>query len=227
MDPHVPRPKNAFILFRTDFVKDRMGNVVERDMRHISRIAGFAWRTLSDAEKEHWRQRADDEKARHGKEHPGYKFSPSKRSPRPKQRRNVRRNGEDEIARCKALADLVLAGKEGSSLVDAVRAANISVAQPTTPKRRRTSPDSFEDSPSRPPRLDTMPAFVSDERFHATPTRFDASDSMHQYDMQQAQWIFRPALTDYLWQPSPHPTICVSPEPVIFVVPSAYATLTR
>jgi len=207
-----------------------MGSVVEHDMRHISRIAGFAWRTLPDAEKEHWRQRADDEKARHERENPGYRFSPSKRSPRPKQRRNVKRNGDDEIARCKALADLVLTGKEGSSLVDAVRAANITLTEPTTPKRRRTrppeSPDSVDDSPSRPPRLDIGPAFVGDERrFYATAARFDASDPMHQYDMQQIQWIVIPALTDQ-WQPSPH-QICVSPEPAVFTVPDAYATLIR
>ncbi|KAF9459887.1 high mobility group box domain-containing protein, partial [Collybia nuda] len=71
----VPRPRNAFILFRCDFV--RQGKVptdVENDHRNISRIAGRVWREMSVREREPWVKMAEEEKKMHGRVHPGYRY---------------------------------------------------------------------------------------------------------------------------------------------------------
>ncbi|KAF8647084.1 hypothetical protein AX16_006918 [Volvariella volvacea WC 439] len=72
---HVPRPRNAFILFRCDFV--RQGKVpadVESDHRNISRIAGRIWREMSDKDKRPWMVMAKVEKDRHRKKYPEYRY---------------------------------------------------------------------------------------------------------------------------------------------------------
>ncbi|KAF5319599.1 hypothetical protein D9619_008358 [Psilocybe cf. subviscida] len=75
---HIPRPRNAFILFRCNFVdQDKIPASVERDHRNISRIVGSLWRKMSDAEKEPWVRMADDEKRAHFLAYPGYRFSRS------------------------------------------------------------------------------------------------------------------------------------------------------
>ncbi|KII94425.1 hypothetical protein PLICRDRAFT_60514, partial [Plicaturopsis crispa FD-325 SS-3] len=73
----IPRPPNAFMLYRSDFwAKQKVTTTVERDHRHISRIAGHCWNNLSDAERAPYKRRAEAEKVRHAREHPEYKYTP-------------------------------------------------------------------------------------------------------------------------------------------------------
>lgn len=73
---HVSRPRNAFILFRCDFVRQKkIPQSVEKDHRNISRIVGSIWRGMSAQEREPWVKMADEEKANHMKVHPGYRFT--------------------------------------------------------------------------------------------------------------------------------------------------------
>ena len=74
---HIPRPRNAFILFRCDFVRQKkIPNTVENDHRNISRIAGTIWRGMNDQEREPWVVMAQEEKRRHQQNHPNYRFNP-------------------------------------------------------------------------------------------------------------------------------------------------------
>ncbi|CAA7266677.1 unnamed protein product [Cyclocybe aegerita] len=74
---HIPRPRNAFILFRCDFVRQKkIPESVENDHRNISRIVGKIWREMSEEDKEPWVTMADEEKRRHLRTHPGYRFTP-------------------------------------------------------------------------------------------------------------------------------------------------------
>ncbi|KAF4573162.1 hypothetical protein EYR36_007672 [Pleurotus pulmonarius] len=74
---HVPRPCNAFILFRCDFVRQKkIPASVERDHRNISRIAGKVWREMSEAEKAPWLSMAEKEREKHSQAHPGYRYAP-------------------------------------------------------------------------------------------------------------------------------------------------------
>ncbi|KAH9486699.1 Repressor ROX1 [Psilocybe cubensis] len=117
----IARPRNAFMLYRSDFLaSDRISRSVEHDNRHISRIIGHCWQNLSKEEKLVWHQRAELEKIEHAKKHPGYKFSPVPRTKKPLKRKG-KRNSEKDIERCKNVAELILAGKEGDELVAALK----------------------------------------------------------------------------------------------------------
>ncbi|KAJ6627013.1 high mobility group box domain-containing protein, partial [Mycena sp. CBHHK59/15] len=73
----IPRPRNAFMLFRSDFwAKQKITKTVEADHRHISRIIGHCWSELSEEEKFEWRVKADIEKLEHAKMYPNYRFTP-------------------------------------------------------------------------------------------------------------------------------------------------------
>ena len=114
----VTRPRNAFMLFRSNFCKERITAGVERDHRHISRIVGHYWHMLSDLEKEKWKMLAEREKLEHQRKYPGWKFRPSPREKKPLKRK-VKRNGPADLARSKALAELVRQGKSGADLESA------------------------------------------------------------------------------------------------------------
>ncbi|KAF8752819.1 high mobility group [Rhizoctonia solani] len=76
---HIPRPRNAFILFRSHHVAAQLiPGKVENDHRHISKIIGEIWNKLSPAERLIWEQKADIEKERHSRKYPGYRYKPAK-----------------------------------------------------------------------------------------------------------------------------------------------------
>lgn len=117
----IPRPRNAFMLFRSAFNREnRLAKTVEKDHRHISRIIGLCWAELSEADKDTWRQKAELEKQQHALAYPDYRFKPT---PRTKQaaKRNVKRNTPKEIERCQKIARLLQDGKSGEELTHAVR----------------------------------------------------------------------------------------------------------
>ncbi|KAK6991938.1 HMG box domain-containing protein [Favolaschia claudopus] len=78
---HIPRPPNAFILFRSCFV--RAGAVpadVEPSHSSLSSIAGLIWAKLPAPEKELWHRKAKEEREKHRERFPGYAFRPRYRS---------------------------------------------------------------------------------------------------------------------------------------------------
>jgi len=90
---HIPRPRNAFILFRCDFVKQ--GNIpssVESDHRNISRIVGRVWKAMSKKQKSPWVKMAEVEKANHRRAYPMYR--PGMRNH--KDKRGDDADGDDE-----------------------------------------------------------------------------------------------------------------------------------
>ncbi|KAF8633924.1 hypothetical protein AX15_001109 [Amanita polypyramis BW_CC] len=116
---HIPRPRNAFMIFRSEFcARERVLRSVERDHRHISRIVGYYWNKLPEEEKDIWRRKAEQEKSEHLRKYPGYRFTPTMRTKRPV-KRNVKRNGADDLLRCQLLADFLMLGIEGKDLEDA------------------------------------------------------------------------------------------------------------
>ncbi|KAG6837209.1 hypothetical protein H0H93_013077 [Arthromyces matolae] len=133
----VPRPRNAFMIYRSEFwVKSQISKTVEHDHRHISRIIGHCWNQLPEDQKDYWRGRAEKEKLDHAIKYPGYRFSPNVRT---KQviKRNVKRNGEDEMLRCKKVAELLLAGKAGQDLDSAVETIDKSMGRDPPPVKAK------------------------------------------------------------------------------------------
>ncbi|KAG2109651.1 uncharacterized protein F5147DRAFT_772944 [Suillus discolor] len=121
-DPdHVPRPRNAFMLFRSAFAAaQKIGTNIERDNRHITRIIAHCWNHLSESEKQVWRNKAATEKAVHAIKYPNYRFHPVLRAKKPTKRK-VQRNGTEDKKRCEQVAELLLAGKHGEELEVAVK----------------------------------------------------------------------------------------------------------
>ncbi|OAP53959.1 hypothetical protein AYL99_11839 [Fonsecaea erecta] len=81
----VPRPPNAFILYRAKnhpIVKKANPEMANND---ISVILGKKWRAESEQVRTHFKQLAETIKARHALENPGYQYSP--RKPSEKKRR--------------------------------------------------------------------------------------------------------------------------------------------
>ncbi|KAG7085889.1 hypothetical protein E1B28_003423 [Marasmius oreades] len=113
---HIPRPRNAFMIFRSEqCTQTKITRSVEHDHRHISRIIGHLWNNLSEAEKDVYRAKAEREKFEHTIKYPNYRFTPGVRGKRPIKRK-VKRNGTEDLMRCKKVADLLMKGKEGDDL---------------------------------------------------------------------------------------------------------------
>jgi len=75
---HVPRPKNAFISFRSDFIQQTcfLRDLIS-DHRELSRLAGSIWRKMSDTQKKPWFDKAEEEWRYHLEVYPGYRYSPT------------------------------------------------------------------------------------------------------------------------------------------------------
>ncbi|KZT24013.1 hypothetical protein NEOLEDRAFT_1052092, partial [Neolentinus lepideus HHB14362 ss-1] len=74
---HIPRPKNAFILFRCDYVKRRTKSK-SGDGASVSKRAGEEWRKLPASEKARYHARAEEEKRRHRIRYPDYAYKPQR-----------------------------------------------------------------------------------------------------------------------------------------------------
>lgn len=83
---HIPRPRNAFILFRQHlhysiFPKDRYMLVTQGSFKtnsEVSREIGKRWRELPADEKKYWQDLALKEKEMHRQKYPDYKYAPRK-----------------------------------------------------------------------------------------------------------------------------------------------------
>lgn len=93
---HIPRPPNAFLLYRSDFLKRRtIPREVEKRQQNLSRIIGECWNMLSLEEKAVWHEKAAAVTAAHQAKYPHYKFRPTRRTARKRMGKN-KRNGNDQ-----------------------------------------------------------------------------------------------------------------------------------
>ncbi|THU81479.1 hypothetical protein K435DRAFT_562216, partial [Dendrothele bispora CBS 962.96] len=57
---HIPRSPNAFLLFRSSFIKSQhVSTGVETNHSTLSKIIGLTWQNLSEDEKSVWRAKAE------------------------------------------------------------------------------------------------------------------------------------------------------------------------
>ncbi|KAG5660701.1 hypothetical protein KAF25_003307 [Fusarium avenaceum] len=74
--PKIPRPRNAFILYRQHHqaqVVSRNPNLSNPD---ISKIIGEQWKDEPQEIKDNWKSLADEEKQRHQRQYPDYRYQP-------------------------------------------------------------------------------------------------------------------------------------------------------
>ncbi|KAF3984891.1 hypothetical protein FT663_05463 [Candidozyma haemuli var. vulneris] len=73
----IPRPRNAFILFRQKYHQSVLDESTEAKTNpEVSRELGRRWRSLSPQEREHWTNLAEEEKKNHAKKYPNYRYTP-------------------------------------------------------------------------------------------------------------------------------------------------------
>ncbi|KDQ10887.1 hypothetical protein BOTBODRAFT_190207 [Botryobasidium botryosum FD-172 SS1] len=134
---HIPRPKNAFILFRTDFVsQSKLTRGVESDHRNISKIVGQLWNELPAVERAKWERLAAAEKAAHKAKYPNYRYAPVYRREGIARRRTKPETEEDK-KRCKQIVELLKSGREGKELEKAIASQGGKIL--TKPKATRKS----------------------------------------------------------------------------------------
>ncbi|KAI0345039.1 high mobility group box, partial [Trametopsis cervina] len=80
----VPRPRNAFIIFRCEKIQSLHSQStagMDRPAtpeKTLSKRAGAAWRLLPADEKERFREMAEQERREHLKKYPDYRYQPNR-----------------------------------------------------------------------------------------------------------------------------------------------------
>lgn len=74
-DTYIPRPPNAFILFRSAFIRsNRISGRVEGNHSTLSKIIGAVWRSISQQEREEWEAKARVALEEHKRRYPDWRF---------------------------------------------------------------------------------------------------------------------------------------------------------
>ncbi|KAJ6494253.1 hypothetical protein C8R45DRAFT_1212308 [Mycena sanguinolenta] len=129
---HIPRPPNAFILFRSSFVRSQIVSPdVETNPTTMSKIIGLTWKNLPADERRVWYARARQAVEEHRRRFPDYSFRPSQRRARgggngkaqkqTEARRKVRQRVVENPERCVKIAELLGEGKHGEALDGAMQ----------------------------------------------------------------------------------------------------------
>ncbi|KAG6897063.1 hypothetical protein C0992_004382, partial [Termitomyces sp. T32_za158] len=141
---YIPRPPNAFMLFRADFVRQKhVPGTIETNHGSLSKIIGNCWRSLPLEEKKVWEVKAKHAKAEHKARYPDYRFRPVHNKNKEKKKDKMLTTPEDD-RRCEEVAQLLLEGKKGDELAAAVRRLDLMrtgtpPAAPFFPQRRPSS----------------------------------------------------------------------------------------
>ncbi|TFK66380.1 hypothetical protein BDN72DRAFT_899899 [Pluteus cervinus] len=121
---YIPRPPNAFMLFRADFVRQKhVPGSIETNHGSLSKIIGNCWRALPPSERSIWEGKAKKAKADHKQRYPDYRFRPvhNKNKDKKKEKQPAPPGTEQH---CEAVAQLLLEGKKGTELEAALKRIN-------------------------------------------------------------------------------------------------------
>ncbi|KIL66052.1 hypothetical protein M378DRAFT_177991 [Amanita muscaria Koide BX008] len=116
-EDHIPRPPNAFILFRSSFIRSHHVSAgVETDHSTLSKIIGLTWQNLPEKERQVWHEKARIAKEEHRQRFPGYTFRPNVKKNGKSGKRSVRGVFPKDMKRCAKIAELLVNGKKGNDL---------------------------------------------------------------------------------------------------------------
>ncbi|TDL25438.1 hypothetical protein BD410DRAFT_801461 [Rickenella mellea] len=135
-EDHIPRPPNAFILFRSSFIKSQhVSSEIEGNHGTLSKIVGLLWHNLPYEERQVWQAKARRALAEHKRRWPDYSFKPKHLREKDRERdtkadgggggggtgkRKVREVGPRDAKRCERIATLLASGKKGDELAAAI-----------------------------------------------------------------------------------------------------------
>ncbi|GLB42634.1 putative high mobility group [Lyophyllum shimeji] len=122
-EDHIPRPPNAFILFRSSFIKGQhVPTEVETNHSTLSKIIGLTWKNLPEDERRFWHAKAKAALDEHKRKFPQYAFRPNQsRNKGATEKRKVREVGPKDHKRCAKIAELLVEGKKGHELDEAIQ----------------------------------------------------------------------------------------------------------
>jgi hypothetical protein len=122
-DNHIPRPPNAFILFRSSFIKSQhVSTEVETNHSTLSKIIGLTWQNLPEDERQVWHGKAKAALDEHKRKFPQYAFRPlHSKAKGGTEKRKVREVGPKDLKRCAKIAELLVEGKKGQELDAAIQ----------------------------------------------------------------------------------------------------------
>ena len=126
---YIPRPPNAFMLFRANFVRQKhVPGSIETNHGSLSKIIGNCWRALPLEEKRYWEVEAKKAKAAHRERYPNYRFRPVHNKNKNKDKALAVDKRKEKLPvlpadeeRCEVVAQLLLDGKKGEELAAAMR----------------------------------------------------------------------------------------------------------
>ncbi|KAG7453129.1 uncharacterized protein BT62DRAFT_47983 [Guyanagaster necrorhizus] len=136
---HVARPRNAFILFRCDFVQEhtkdgcRPRRVAGVPGKTVSKRAGEAWHLLSKEQRDHYHDLAEQEKLEHAQRYPNYRFQPLRRSSVERSRRSAARLLSGPRISIRRTAKSRHSVSKNRSLVAQTRSPSPSASPPDSP----------------------------------------------------------------------------------------------
>ncbi|KAI9450874.1 hypothetical protein BJY52DRAFT_1300536, partial [Lactarius psammicola] len=166
-DDHIPRPPNAFILFRSSFIKSRHVST-EVETNHSTS-------NMPHEERQFWHSKAKLAQAEHKRKSKGSTTA---------EKRKVREVGPKDMKRCAKIAQLLVEGKKGADLKAAVEEFDknhvpVIVTRFDTPItarsfRRSVSEPAPDTDPSAPAFLRPDP-ILSSRRLRATSSQPDMS----------------------------------------------------
>ncbi|OSD05026.1 hypothetical protein PYCCODRAFT_1465477 [Trametes coccinea BRFM310] len=148
---YIPRPPNAFILFRSSFIRaQHIPGQIEGNHSALSKIIGKCWKALPREERQFWEAKAVVALDEHRKKYPDWRFKPAanalaKVKDGPRKRGNRKGRGQSETEersrekRCAKIADLLVAGKTGTDLAAAIEQYDCEVDRGRKPKEEMAS----------------------------------------------------------------------------------------
>ncbi|KAF5357107.1 hypothetical protein D9756_006874 [Leucocoprinus leucothites] len=96
---HIPRPPNAFILFRSSFIRsNRVPGKVEGNHSTLSKIIGLCWKALPAQERRSWEEKARAAQAEHRTLYPDWRWTPEANALGKKRARKSRKTDGDDGA---------------------------------------------------------------------------------------------------------------------------------
>ncbi|KAJ1927848.1 hypothetical protein IWQ60_002577 [Tieghemiomyces parasiticus] len=180
---HIPRPRNAFIIYRQEKHRDLVATHTGPSIpnKDISKIIGRMWKEEAELVKDEYRRRAEDEKNAHATTYPDYKYCPRK-SKNPKK---LRLAGTPDPAAAPISPALELLGTP--PLMASLSPATVPAATPapTTCTTAATTPLLSAMSPFDPSALGAMfdPSSMCYPTFPDFDTSLPVSSTLANFDM--------------------------------------------
>ncbi|KAJ3740377.1 hypothetical protein DFH05DRAFT_399797 [Lentinula detonsa] len=202
---HIPRPPNAFILFRSSFIKSQhVSTEVETNHSTLSKIIGLTWQNLPEDERQVWHSKAKAALDDHRRKFPQYAFRPlHSKAKGGTEKRKVREVGQKDMKRCAKIAELLVEGKKGQELDAAIQEFDkyhvpemvTRFEAPITERtfqRSTTTAVKIEDSDA----IDTTPARPSRSTTRSPQMRSSSADRSTTYAQSRSESPGPPPLVD-------------------------------